>query len=47
MKRLAAILFVLLCISAYGRSVEVSRNGKLQSLRKAIEIAAPGDTIFV
>lgn len=47
MKRLVVIIQILVCFSAYCRTIEVSKDGKFQSLKIAIKMALPGDTIFV
>jgi nitrous oxidase accessory protein len=47
MKRLTLIFFLLSCTCVYSQTITVSKNGKIQSLKKAVEIAQQGDTIFV
>jgi nitrous oxidase accessory protein len=47
MKRLVLIIFLLNCFSAYCQPITVSKDGKIQTIRKAVEIAQPGDTIFI
>jgi nitrous oxidase accessory protein len=47
MKRLVILILILQCLSAYCRTIEVSKGGKIQSIKKAVEVALPGDTILV
>jgi nitrous oxidase accessory protein len=47
MKRLILILFLLNSLSAYCRSITVSKSGTIQSLKRAVTLALPGDTIFL
>jgi nitrous oxidase accessory protein len=48
MKRFSLYLLTfLVCFSAFSRTIVVSKQGKLQSLKQAVEIAEPGDTIAV
>ena len=42
-----AIWIFLACLSAYGRTITVSKTGSIQSIRTAVELASPGDTIIV
>jgi nitrous oxidase accessory protein len=47
MKRLILTLIFLNCIFAYGNSITVNKNGKTKSIKDAIALAQPGDTIYV
>jgi nitrous oxidase accessory protein len=47
MKRLLVTILALHCFSCYCRTIEVSKDGEIRSLKKAVEIALPGDTILV
>lgn len=47
MKRLVIIFLAFVSYFASGRSITVSKDGKIRSLKKAVELAASGDTILV
>jgi nitrous oxidase accessory protein len=47
MKRLIVVSIFLSCHFAYGNSITVNKNGKTKSLKEAIALAQPGDTIYV
>lgn len=47
MKRLVVILFVFHCFSTFCTTIEVSKNGNIRSIKTAVEMAQPGDTIVV
>jgi nitrous oxidase accessory protein len=47
MKQITLIAFLLLSFYAQGKTIVVSKNGKIQQLKKAIEMASAGDTILV
>ena len=47
MKGITTILLLLMCLSAFGTSITVSKEGKLKSLKQAVQNAKSGDTILV
>lgn len=42
-----SILFLQVCLSASANPITVSKTGKIKSLKQAVELAKPGDTIYV
>jgi nitrous oxidase accessory protein len=47
MNRLFLIFLILPCLCASGRSITVSKDGKIHSLKQAVQLAQTGDTIHV
>lgn len=47
MKRLIVTFFLFHCFSAFCTTIEVSKNGNIHSIKTAVEMAQPGDTIIV
>jgi nitrous oxidase accessory protein len=47
MKRLVVIILFFHCFSAYCTTIEVSKDGKIRSIKTAVVMAQPGDTILV
>lgn len=47
MKRLVVTILLFHCFSAYCATIEVSKGGRIRSVKAAVEMAQPGDTIIV
>lgn len=47
MKRLFLILFFLQSTFCYSEQITVSKSGKIKSIKEAVRIAQPGDTILI
>lgn len=47
MMRIILIVFFANCFSAYSQTITVSKDGEIQSLKAAVELAQHGDTIVV